>query len=108
MWSIARIKGATKRFFQRRFRGWDDSETWSMDYTFVEWIIPRLKRFKQLENGHPSDLSWETWQRILDDMIEGFEFYLKEDELTNYEKREDGKFKKAMFLFYTYLENLWW
>ena len=40
------IKRIIKFFYQRIFRGWDDSETWNLDTEFYKWIYPRLKVFK--------------------------------------------------------------
>lgn len=28
-------------------------ETWSLDITFAKYIVPRLKKFKELNNGYP-------------------------------------------------------
>lgn len=35
---------------QRMERGFDDSETWSLDYTVASFIIPRLERYQELAN----------------------------------------------------------
>ena len=50
---ISRIKIAIKYWYQRRNRGWDDSETWGLDTTLAFWIVPRLKRLKEVTNGKP-------------------------------------------------------
>lgn len=53
----------TKRYWkflwQRWIRGFDDSETWSLDSTIVEFILPRLKRFKEVRknSGLPSHIA---------------------------------------------------
>jgi hypothetical protein len=33
---------------QRIERGFDDSETWSLDFTIASFILPRLKRYQEL------------------------------------------------------------
>lgn len=38
-------------FWQRRTRGFDDSELWSLDHTFIKYMLPRLKAFRNLRNG---------------------------------------------------------
>lgn len=109
---VRNIKDATNKrarrfFWQRRTRGWDDSETWSMDGTFAKLILPRLKRFKEVNCAHPCDLTAEEWDERLQLMIEAFEFYAGED-------RFDGKsedFEKAQVgldLFAKHYAGLWW
>jgi len=66
-------------FWQRLTRGWDESETWSLDYTVARFIIPRLKFFRDNLHGHPDrtpsgkPLTFEGWQEIIDKMIFSFE-----------------------------------
>lgn len=51
-----------KFFFQRLYRGWDDSETWDIDYHFLIWLQPRLERFIELTNGYPHHYnSYDEW-----------------------------------------------
>ncbi len=88
-------------FFQRRRRGFDDSELWSLDSTVLVFILPRLKRFRAKERwGWPgpeaifdidyedfeklseeevADLSArsiEEWDRMLDKMIRAIELQI--------------------------------
>jgi hypothetical protein len=58
-------------WLQRRFRGWD-SETWNLDFEFGKWVLPRVRRFKELERGYPKGLTEQEWNGILDQMIAGF------------------------------------
>lgn len=52
----------TKRFWkflwQRWTRGFDDSETWSLDSTISYFILPRLKRFKEIYNNGNKGAVW--------------------------------------------------
>ena len=36
------LKCRLKRLYQRLTRGWDDSDTWSLDYTLYQWLLPIL------------------------------------------------------------------
>jgi hypothetical protein len=78
-----------------------------MDGTFARLILPRLKRFKEVNCAHPCDLTAEEWDEKLQLMIEAFEFYAGED-------RFDGKsedFEKAqvgLYLFAKHYAGLWW
>lgn len=94
-------------FIQRRNRGWDDSETWSLDYSLAKVILPRLKRFRDLSIGFPSDLSEDEWQEMLNKMIAAFEFAASEDRWMaspeEYDKHHEG-----IKLFAEHYWALWW
>lgn len=90
---------------QRLERGFDDSETWNLNTTIARFILPRLKRFKEICGGFPADLTEEKWDSILDRMIKGFELTLSDK---MYSEKENRDVKKALWLFYRYFNNLWW
>lgn len=73
-----------KWWLQKKRRGWSDLEVWNLDNTFCEWIIPRLKDFRArtfcYPEVHGECESLEEWQALLDEMIFGFEWALKESE----------------------------
>lgn len=118
-----------KMWWQRKTRGWADVDIWNFETTAAEWILPRLKAFRDNTIAHPGDLnSIEDWYAILDEMIFGFEFYLKQFE--EYNKRcfmkrgscseEEYKILVAEFetdcdratrgreLFGKWFKGLWW
>lgn len=64
---------------QRLERGFDDSELWSLDSTITSFILPRLKRFKEITCGYPSDISEQEWNDKLEKMITAFEYLENED-----------------------------
>lgn len=75
------IKRKIKYFFQRRFRGFDDSETWALDWTFYEWLYPRLKRFQEVNCCYPHNYkSFEKWDNELKKRIEQLHKLLTTDE----------------------------
>jgi len=48
-----------EKYRQQRFeRGFDDTETWHLDRTMSLFIIPRLERFMEVNNGVPNDESY--------------------------------------------------
>lgn len=68
-------------FYQRHTRGWDDSETWDMDYTFYRWIYSRLNRYKELTNGYPDEYEeYEDWIKELEKRIEQIRRIIEIDE----------------------------
>lgn len=57
-------------------------DTWNLDVTFAEFILPRLKLFKKLNNGYPGIEEADTpekWDQILDKIILTFEYIIDED-----------------------------
>ena len=69
-----------KKYQQQRLeRGFDDSELWSLDGTITSFILPRLKRFKEITCGYPSDISEKEWNNKLEKMITAFEYLENED-----------------------------
>jgi len=49
-------RGTWVRLLQRLTRGWDDSDTWSLDVSVAKFLLPRLKRYRELRQGVPADL----------------------------------------------------
>ena len=96
---------------QRIERGFDDTETWNLDYTIASFIVPRLKRFKEITNGYPGKITWEEWEEILDKMINAFELQVKEDDniqTLEQEKAEYEIIQEGLNLFAKYYFCLWW
>ncbi len=94
-------------WWQRRVRGWDDSDTWSLDHTIAKLVLPRLKRFRKLNIGYPANLQEVEWNLILDEMIEAFEIIEKDDywELTDDER---SRISRGLDKFREYYFDLWW
>ena len=106
---LSLIKRSIRFWWQRRTRGWSDDETWCLDHTLAKHIVPRLKRFKELNNGHPGELTEKKWDKILDEMIWTFEFLEDEDKRYGDESAEDWKrIDKGLKLFGKYYYHLWW
>lgn len=94
-------------WWQRRTRGWDNSETWALDQSLARLILPRLELFKQLNNGYPYGTTAEAWDKIIDKMIEGFRFFAEGRHYAGSQK----DFKRAMrgvALFAKHYPALWW
>lgn len=108
-WLLYSDKKRSVRFlYQRLTRGWDDSDTWSLDQPLAKLIAPRLRRFREIYNGHPTDLTEAEWNARLDKMIAAFEWYASDDrwgpnEFENLEKHQEG-----IDLFAKHYMQLWW
>jgi len=111
--AVSKIKYAfeprqRKFFYQRIIRGWDDSETWSLDQPIAKFIAPRLRRFQEIRCGHPTSMEEEEWAADLQKMVEAFEWYASDDrwgpdEFKNIEKHQEG-----IELFAKHFPGLWW
>lgn len=94
-------------FYQRLTRGWDDGETFSLDYSLAKLIAPRLRRFKEVTIGVPGGFEKEEWNIILDKMIASFEFAASEEHW-NATPLEYEKYSEGFDLFAKHYFRLWW
>lgn len=98
--------------------GFSDTETWSLDSVVSSFILPRLKRFRDITNGYPGGVEEvstpEKWKEVLDKMIFAFEWNLMCEEEVNYnlsDEEKDANWKKyseGLDLFAKYFRALWW
>ena len=83
-----------KWFYQKLTRGYSDRDLWSLDCTFTDFILPRLKSFRKSKlNGYPACLeegavhnhggsinkeqeekNFQIWFGTIDKMILAFEY----------------------------------
>lgn len=114
-----------KHLFQRIFRGYDDSETWDLGYTIAKFTLPRLKRFKELNEGYPCDgeiKTYEEWNEVLDKIIWSLEKIANDEkDYPDWQKDLDNdcysiekeikynkKIQEGLDLFGKHLMSLWW
>lgn len=95
-----------KFLYQRLVRGFGDEETWNMDYVFSVFILPRLKRFRELHNCCPANLTPEKWENILNKMIFAFERIIEDP--IEYNEKLNKKMDEGLKLFGKYFRQLWW
>ena len=94
---------------------------WNFDYTIIEFLVPRLKLFREKSQGYPDDVTGEEWDSILDKIIKGLEAYKAErpwdknlstqenlDLDKTYYAKNASDFQNAMELLTKYFRNLWW
>lgn len=93
---------------QRKEVGFDDTETWSLTDTISRFIIPRLKRFKVVNNGVPHGQTEESWDMILDKMILSFELTCRDSGSRDYTDEERIQLNEGLDLFRKYFFELWW
>ena len=105
---MSRIKSLINKYKNRIKYGFFDDETWNLDYTMAKFILPRLKRFRDITKCYPPELkSLDEWQKILDKMIWGFDSIVNGyDDFLNPEHNK--KQQEGLDLFSKYFTALWW
>lgn len=124
---ISHVCYTIKWGFQRMFRGWDDTMIWSVDY-YLATLIPKLvRRLKEVKHGTPIEMfsknskineggdvpdeeyekAREKWNKILEEIAEGFEEYKNNQDTTDNSNIELKKFDKAFMLLKKHFGNLW-
>ena len=96
---------------QRDERGFDDTETWHLDKSLTLFLIPRLKRFIELNNGFPAGQTEESFNEKLNFILKSFEeyYYNENDEVSlELEKERLSNAKKAAALLGEIWFDLWW
>jgi hypothetical protein len=91
---------------QREERGWDDSETWNLDHSIATFVLPRLRRFRELDFCHPPHMSAEAWNAAVDDMIYGMEVCAADDDFRP--EIDWERVRKGLSLFGENFRHLWW
>ena len=96
---------------QRDERGFDDTETWHIDKTLALFLIPRLERFIEVNNGFPCGETEESFNEKLNFILKSFqEYYYNEcDEVSlDLEKERLKNAKEAAVLLGVIWFDLWW
>ena len=122
------LKSSVKYWFQRRTRGWDDSETWSMDYSIAKLVALRLKTFKQkvlkseavpgflfLQNeiespsGELMNKRLKEWIEVIDKIILAFDLIIeKKGDYWGDDYKLDKRIEEGLALFRKHYFDLWW
>lgn len=81
-------------------------DTWNLDITIAEFILPRLKLFKEVADCFPAKLdSMEEWHDILDKMIDAFYLISTDKRKT---EADNNAIEEGLGLFKRYYHSLWW
>lgn len=100
--------------------GFSPDETWSLDVALEEFLLPRLRYFKEITNGYPPELqSIDKWREILGEIIWMMEQDVMDSKndpncfcMSDYTAKElkayNRRMGKAARLFGKYWKHLWW
>ena len=100
----------TKKMYrkQREKFGFDDTETWHLDRTMALFLIPRLRRFLEVNNGIANGETAESYDEKLRFIIFAFENYYSTNKY--YESvctKEREQLTKDVRQAVDYLSKLW-
>lgn len=120
-WVLAKPLYVTKRdkrykryARQLKTKGFSDEETWSLDSVISQFALPRLRRFREINNGYPPDLTPAKWGKILDTMIFAFEWNQECESDANLKLTKQqttarwARHELGLQLFAKYFRHLWW
>ena len=79
--------------FQRMFRGYDDTEVFNMDMTFIDRYLKILKDFRKNHCGYPPSITNEQWDDILDEMIKHLSLMTEDNIETELKKGMPNSFE---------------
>ena len=109
-----RILKDIRWILQKIFRGYSDIDLWNLDNHLTVIVLKRLRAFKEMKrSGCPAEIHCqEDWEKILDDMIRGFECHLiAEDCDSNFTIEKYEEFQRdinlGLGLFTKYFQCLW-
>lgn len=96
---------------QRDERGFDDTETWHLDKTLALFLLPRLERFIEVNNGFPNGETEESYNEKLKFIVKSFKEYYNEENIEvslELEKERLINAKKAVEYLAELWFDLWW
>lgn len=91
---------------QRIERGFDDSETWSLSGTIASFILPRLKRFKELDGDFT--VRDKEWQDNLNAFERMLELEVRDNGSRIWTEEEENEINKGLEAFKEVFFGLWW
>lgn len=91
---------------QRIQRGFDNSETWSLKDTIANFILPRLKAYRENIDGFIVD-TFGLYEKV-DLSIRAFELVIKDGNGKTLSKEEWEEYDKGMIAFGEVYIRLWW
>jgi hypothetical protein len=105
---MKKLKRKLKHMTQLVTRGFSDEDLWNLDQTIANFVLPRLKAFKEFTHAYPQGMTVEEWNTTMDKMIWSFDFKVNHwyDDAMHTEENTE-KYNEGMDLFRKYFDNLW-
>lgn len=91
---------------QRKKRGFDDSETWSLCDTIANFIIPRLERY--IEIASQVNVETEEYNKSVNDFLEAMKLIERDDGIWIFTEKEQEQLESGLKAFQNIFMGLWW
>jgi hypothetical protein len=91
---------------QRLSRGFDDSETWSLDYTIAKFIVPRLERYQEIAKEFLA--RDEKLVSEIDEFLEAMKLVIREGDGDFLSDEEQTQKERGLENFPRIFNSLWW
>jgi hypothetical protein len=72
------------------------------------WLSPRLRRFRELNNGFPDEATPESWDAELDEMVWAAEWYAENAYNFDCDRNEWDRAVRGLQQITERLPQLWW
>jgi hypothetical protein len=82
--------------------------TWNLDQQIAAWLAPRLRRFRELNNGFPHDVTSKQWDAELDEMVWAAEWYAQNAYGSDIDPKEWRRARRGLKRVMKRLPDLWW
>ena len=108
-WYVIDFIYEVKMKFQLFSKGYNERMVYSFCDYMTDLNLKLLKDLKKTKHGFPSQLTEKKWDKILGQMIEGFEAQVTSRDVFTVKEynKLDKKFKDGMKLYVEYYNNLW-
>lgn len=84
------------------------NDTFNLDVTIADFVLPRLEMFKKVVDCYPCDLNTiEEWYDILDKMIASFRIISESPPYKTFNEHKEV-IDEGLDLFREYYHDLWW
>ena len=92
-----------------KVNGIPQHQLWGLDDTLLRYILPRIRAFRDMPRmGCPGGIDETEWERILDDMVDGFELMkIHIDDSRALTRREWRQVVRTTSLFAKWWLHLW-
>lgn len=97
------------RRFEFKHDGVDRVHTYSIDFTVIMFLLPIIKKFKEVNDGYPYQHTWESWNETIQKIIDGWQIFV--DNGGTFCGLSDEATKKVLHadeLFFKHFHDLWW
>ena len=91
---------------QRKKRGFDDSETWSLTDTIARFIIPRMERFMKV--SYPVIKFSKKEKKMHREFLDALKLLVRDEGSRDFTDEEYKLVRKGIKHFHKIFDGLWW